>query len=55
MLPIWAELIIGCDIGAIGAKKIGEILEKNASLKKLKLDCERPLNPLHDHYPSMTI
>jgi hypothetical protein len=45
----------GCGIGAIGAKRIGEMLEKNASLKKLKLDCERPLNPLNDHYHSIAI
>jgi hypothetical protein len=52
MSLIWNELIIGCEIGAIGAKRIGEMIEKNASLKKLKLDCESPLN---DHYPSIAV
>jgi hypothetical protein len=55
MLSIWAELITGCDIGARGAKRIGEMVEKNASLKELNLTCERPLNPLNDHYPSITV
>jgi hypothetical protein len=45
----------GCGIGARGAKRIGEMLEKNASLKKIKLGGERPLNPLNEHYPSIAI
>jgi hypothetical protein len=40
MSSILADLIIECVIGARGAKRIGEMLEKNASLKKLDLGCE---------------
>ena len=44
--------MIECGIGARGARRIGEMIQKNASLKKLDLGCEIPLNPLNDHYPS---
>jgi hypothetical protein len=47
--------MIECGIRAIGAKRIGEILEKNTSLKKLNLDCERSLNPLNDYYHFITV
>jgi hypothetical protein len=32
----------GCEIGKEGAERIGEMLEKNTSLKTLKLGCEIP-------------
>jgi hypothetical protein len=54
MSSLWADLIIDCGIGAKGAKRIGEMVEKNASLK-IDLFCEIPLNPLNDHYPSITV
>jgi hypothetical protein len=34
--------MIVCGIGARGAKRIGEMLEKNASLETLNLRCESP-------------
>ena len=52
---IWADLIIVCGIGAIGAKKIGEMLGKNTSLKTIDFYREIPLNPLNDHYHSITV
>jgi hypothetical protein len=33
-----------CGIGASGAKRMGEMLEKNASLKTIDLSCENPFN-----------
>jgi hypothetical protein len=36
--------MIGCGIGVGGAKRMGEMLDKNASLKDLSLDGENPLN-----------
>jgi hypothetical protein len=36
--------MIGCGIGAIGAKSMGNLLERNASLKELVLDGEHLLN-----------
>jgi hypothetical protein len=38
----WNVWMIECGIGAIGAKRIGEMLEKNTSLKTLKLGSEIP-------------
>jgi hypothetical protein len=32
--------MIECGIGASGAKRIGEMIEKNASMKKLNIGCE---------------
>ena len=39
--------MIGCGIGVRGAKRIGEMLEKNASLVEIDLGCEFPLNIPH--------
>jgi hypothetical protein len=44
MSLILAELIIGCGIGARGAKRIGEMLASNTSLKTLDLGREIPFN-----------
>jgi hypothetical protein len=43
--------MIECGIGARGAKIIGEMLEKNTSLKILNLRCEIPFNI---HSPSIS-
>ena len=39
--------MIGCGIGVRGAKRIGEMLEKNESLMKIDLGGECPLNIPH--------
>ena len=39
--------MIGCGIGVRGAKRIGEMLEKNASLVEINLHGEFPLNIPH--------
>ena len=39
--------MIGCEIGVRGAKRIGEMLEKNESLVGIDLECEFPLNIPH--------
>jgi len=39
--------MIGCIIGVRGAKRIGEMLEKNASLVEINLEGEFPLNITH--------
>jgi hypothetical protein len=39
--------MIVCGIGVKGAKRIGEMLEKNESLVELYLQCEFPLNIPH--------
>jgi hypothetical protein len=39
--------MIGCGIGVRGAKRIGEMLEKNASLVEISLGGEFPLNIPH--------
>ena len=39
--------MIECDIGDEGAKRIGEMLEKNASLVEINLEGEFPLNITH--------
>jgi hypothetical protein len=39
--------MIDCRIGDVGAKKMGEMLEKNASLMKIDLQGEFPLNIPH--------
>ena len=39
--------MIGCEIGDEGAKRIGEMLEKNESLVEIDLQCEFPLNIPH--------
>ena len=39
--------MIGCGIGDEGAKRIGEMLEKNASLVEINLEGEFPLNITH--------
>jgi hypothetical protein len=45
---IWDECVIGCGIGSEGAKRIGEMLEKNGSLMKLQLFGEIPMDS-HSH------
>ena len=39
--------MIVCGIGVRGANRIGEMLEKNASLVEIDLRCELPLNIPH--------
>ena len=39
--------MIGCGIGVRGAKRIGEMLEKNESLVEIDLGGEFPLNIPH--------
>jgi hypothetical protein len=39
--------MIDCGIGVRGAKRIGEMLEKNESLMKIDLQSEFPLNIPH--------
>jgi hypothetical protein len=39
--------MIGCEIGVGGAKRIGEMLEKNESLMTINLQSEFPLNIPH--------
>ena len=39
--------MIGCGIGDEGAKRIGELLEKNKSLVEINLEGEIPLNIPH--------
>ena len=39
--------MIECEIGVRGAKRIGEMLEKNASLVEIDLRCEFLLNIPH--------
>jgi hypothetical protein len=39
--------MVGCGIGVRGAKRIGEMLEKNESLVEIYLMCEFPLNIPH--------
>ena len=39
--------MIECGIGDEGAKRIGEMLEKNESLMEISLECEFPLNIPH--------
>jgi len=39
--------MIVCRIGDEGAKRIGEMLEKNESLVEINLGCEFPLNIPH--------
>jgi hypothetical protein len=43
MSLIWNEWMIECGIGFEGAKRIGEMLERNASLMKLYLEGASPL------------
>ena len=39
--------MIECGIGVRGAKRMGEMLEKNESLVEIILGCEFPLNIPH--------
>ena len=41
---LWNAWMIECRIGGIGAKRIGEMLEQNTSLKTIDLSCENPFN-----------
>jgi hypothetical protein len=38
------EWMLGCGIGAIGAKRMGKMLERNAALENIDLWRENPLN-----------
>ena len=48
---LWNAWMIECRIGGIGAKRIGEMLEQNTSLKTIDLSCEIQFNI---HSPSIS-
>jgi hypothetical protein len=42
MSSMWNEWMIECGIECKGGKRMGEMLEKNASLMDMDLSCENP-------------